>query len=201
MMDEQKDFPAIYAEYRPKIVGYLRRLVGDVDAEDVAQEVFVKVGKALEGFRGDSSLSTWIYRIATNTATDHLRKFASRQVVDFPIDSSDNDIPPDGTMPDESVPVLDTLLIRKDMNECIRGIVESLPDSYRSVLVLSEFEGLTNSEIADVTGISLDTVKIRLHRARTKLRKALEAKCNFYHDERNELSCDRKTTPLKFLKK
>jgi RNA polymerase sigma-70 factor (ECF subfamily) len=201
MVDDHQDFPIIYAEYRPKIVGYLRRLVGDADAEDVAQEVFVKVGKALEGFRGDSSLSTWIYRIATNTATDHLRKFASRQVVDFQTDSSDNDTPPDGTMPDEGAPILDTLLIRKDMNECIRSIVESLPESYRSVLVLSEFEGLTNAEIAEVAGISLDTVKIRLHRARTRLRKELQAKCNFYHDERNELSCDRKTIPLKFTAK
>jgi RNA polymerase sigma-70 factor (ECF subfamily) len=198
MMDEQKDFPAIYAEYRPKIVGYLRRLVGDADAEDVAQEVFEKVGKALESFRGDSSLSTWIYRIATNAATDHLRKFAPEQVLDSPNVSPDDDTSTDGTLPDEVVPVLDTLLIRKDMNECIRGIVESLPDNYRSVLVLSGFEGLTNAEIAEVAGISLDTVKIRLHRARVRLKKALEAKCNFYHDKRNELACDRKTIPLKF---
>jgi RNA polymerase sigma-70 factor (ECF subfamily) len=201
MSDDHQDFPIIYAEYRPKIVGYLRRLVGDADAEDVAQEVFVKVGKALEGFRGDSSLSTWIYRIATNTATDHLRKFASRQVLDFPNVSSDDDTTPDSTMPDEGAPVLDTLLIRKDMNECIRGIVESLPENYRSVLVLSEFEGLSNAEISEVAGISLETVKIRLHRARTRLRKELQGKCNFYHDERNELACDRKTTPLKFIKK
>ncbi len=201
MMGEQKDFPAIYAEYRPKIVGYLRRLVGDADAEDVAQEVFVKVGKALEGFRGDSSLSTWIYRIATNAATDHLRKFSSRQVLDFPNISPDDDTSPDGTLPDEGTPILDTLLIRKDMNECIRGIVESLPDNYRSVLILSEFESLTNAEIAEIASISLDTVKVRLHRARVRLKKELEAKCNFYHDNRNELACDRKIIPLKFPSK
>ena len=87
------------------------------------------------------------------------------------------------------------------MNECIRGIVESLPDNYRSVLVLSEFEGLTNTEIAEVAGISLDTVKIRLFRARARLKKELEAKCNFYHDDRNELACDRKTISLKFPSK
>lgn len=104
-------------------------------------------------------------------------------------------------MPDDSAPVLDSLLIRKDMNECIRGIVDSLPGNYRTALVLSELEGLTNAEIAEVAGISLDTVKIRLHRARMRLKKELEAKCNFYHDERNELACDRKTTPLDFLKK
>lgn len=198
---EKPAFQDIYTQYRPKILIYLRRLVGDADAEDVAQEVFVKVDKALEGFRGDSSLSTWIYRIATNTATDHLRKFPPRQVLDFPSISPDDDTSPDDTMPDDGAPVLDTLLIRKDMNECIRGIVESLPDNYRSVLVLSEFEGLTNAEITEIAGISLDTVKIRLHRARTRLRKELETKCNLYHDERNELACDRKTPRLKFLKK
>lgn len=202
MADDQNDFSTIYKEYYPKIVGYLRRLVGEADAEDVAQETFAKASKALVGFRGEASLSTWIYRIATNAAMDHLRKPASRQTANIPggvphDDSSDGEDP----IPDSGTPVLDTLLIRKDMNECIRSIVDSLPENYRTVLVLSELEGLTNAEIAEVLGISLDTVKIRLHRARTRLRKELEAKCNFYRDERNELSCDRNTTPLKFLKK
>ena len=199
MEDSQKDFTTIYTEYYPKIVGYLTRLVGELEAEDAAQEVFVKIDRSLESFRGDSSLSTWIYRIATNTAMDHLRRPSSKRSSlatedkDF---SSDEDA---GSV--DNKPLLDTLLIRKDMNDCIRGVVESLPADYSTVLVLSEFEGLTNSEIAEVIGISLDTAKIRLHRARTKLRKALELKCNFYRDDRNELSCDRKTTPLKFLKK
>ncbi len=201
-MDHDTKFQTVYTEFHPKILKYLRRLVGESDAEDVAQEVFVKVGKALEGFRGDSSLSTWIYRIATNAAMDHLRKPGSRNDAFAPGGVPDDDSPGiEETIPDDERPVLDTLLIRKDMNECIRGVVDGLPENYRSVLVLSEFEGQTNAEITEILGISLDTVKIRLHRARTKLRKALETKCNFYRDERNELSCDRKTTPLKFLKK
>ncbi len=202
MTNEENDFQHIYGEYYPKIVGYLRRLVGEAEAEDVAQDVFLKVNNALDGFRGESSLSTWIYRIATNAAMDHLRKPASRQTPPIPSSSPDDDSSVgDDTVPDDSAPVLDTLLIRKDMNECIRGIVDGLPENYRTVLVLSDLEGLTNAEIAEVCGISLDTVKIRLHRARTRLRKELKAKCDFYHDERNELACDRKTTPLKFLKK
>ncbi len=196
MSVEKQDFPTIYEKYYPKIVGYLRRLVGDHDAEDVAQETFVKAAKALDGFRGDSSLSTWLYRIATNAAMDHLRKSASR-----PGDVPDDDSETGAEAQDPGTPVLDTLLIRKDMNECIRGIVDSLPDNYRSVLVLSELEGFTNAEICEVLGLSLDTVKIRLHRARTRLRKELESHCTFYRDERNELSCDRKTTHLKFLSK
>ena len=195
----KQDFSKIYDEYYPKIVRYLTRLVGELEAEDTAQEAFVKIDRSLESFRGESSLSTWIYRIATNTAMDHLRRPSSKrpsQPTEEKDLSSDED-----TGQADNKPLLDTLLIRKDMNDCIRGVVDSLPTENSTVLVLSEFEGLTNSEIAEVIGISLDTVKIRLHRARTKLRKALEAKCNFYRDERNELSCDRKTTPLKFLKK
>lgn len=194
-----QDFSAIYNEYHPKIVRYLTRLVGELEAEDAAHEVFVKISRSLDDFRGESSLSTWIYRIATNAAMDHLRRPSSKQISQPTLEK---DLPEDEDAgPVDDRPLHDTMLIRKDMNDCIRGVVESLPGDYRTVLVLSEFEGLTNPEIAEVTGISLDTVKIRLHRARTKLRKALEAKCNFYRDERNELSCDRKTTPLKFLKK
>lgn len=190
------DFSVIYDEYYPKIVRYLKRLVGESEAEDAAQESFVKISRSLDTFRGESSLSTWIYRIATNTAMDHLRSSSSKR------DAEDKNLPTDeGAGPIDETPLLDTVLIRKDMNECIRGIVDALPDDYRTVLVLSEIEGLTNAEIAEVTNISLDTVKIRLHRARKKLRKELEAKCNFYRDERNELSCDRKTIPLKFHKK
>jgi len=74
-----QDFPALYSEFYPKITRYLRRLVGEAEAEDVAQETFVKVSRSLDGFRGESRLSTWIYRIATNTAMDHLRKPSTRQ--------------------------------------------------------------------------------------------------------------------------
>ncbi len=196
MPSHKRDFSAIYSEYHPKIVRYLSRLIGESEAEDAAQEVFVKIGRSLEGFRAESSLSTWIYRIATNTAMDHLRRSSSMRSAlpaEEKVSSADED-----AGPVDEKPLLDTQLIRKDMHDCIRSVVDELPGDYSTVLVLSEFEGLTNSEIAEVVGISLDTAKIRLHRARTKLRKALEEKCTFYRDERNELSCDRKTIRLKF---
>jgi RNA polymerase sigma-70 factor (ECF subfamily) len=78
------------------------------------------------------------------------------------------------------------------MNECIREFIEKLPPNFRAVMVLSEIEGLKNSEIADILGISLDNVKIRLHRARAGLKKKLQEGCSFYQDERNTLACDRK---------
>jgi RNA polymerase sigma-70 factor (ECF subfamily) len=83
-------------------------------------------------------------------------------------------------------------LIRHEMNGCIREIIQTLPEQYRSVIVLSELEGLKDGEIAEILGLTLQTAKVRLHRARAKLRKELVATCVFYRDEQNELACDRK---------
>jgi RNA polymerase sigma-70 factor (ECF subfamily) len=80
MSASQQDFMALYSEYYTKIVGYLGRLVGEAEAEDVAQEAFVKISKSLDGFCGESQLSTWIYRIATNAAMDHFRRPSAKQL-------------------------------------------------------------------------------------------------------------------------
>lgn len=184
-----RDFAGIYQEFQPKIHRYLCRLVGEADAPDLTQAVFLKVSQALDGFRGESSLATWIYRIATNTAHDHAlspsaKQKEAEQLLD---DAASLD-----ELPHPDTPGTDQEYIRREMNACIRGIVDQLPENYRTVLVLSELEEFTNQEITDILGLSLDTVKIRLHRARTTLRKAMESQCSLYHDERSELMCDRK---------
>jgi RNA polymerase sigma-70 factor, ECF subfamily len=194
-------FQDIHDEFRPMILRYLRRMLGDADAEDVCQEIFVKVDRALPGFRGESSLATWIYRIATNAALDHVRS-ASIRKTSSNVDISDDEASGGpGNAGAETTHLPDALLIRKDMNDCIRGIVDGLPEIYRTVLVLSDLEGLSNVRIAGVLGISLDTAKIRIHRARTRLRKEMEKKCVFYRDSHNELDCDRKPATLKFRPK
>jgi RNA polymerase sigma-70 factor (ECF subfamily) len=202
MNSEVGAFQDIHDRFRPKILRYLRRMLGDTDAEDVCQEVFMKVDRALPGFRGESSLTTWIYRIATNAALDHVRSASFRQA-QANVESSDDDGLTDdpGAGRTEATHLPDTLLVRKDMNDCIRGIVDGLPEVYRTALVLSDLEELTNAEIAGVLSISLDAVKIRIHRARTRLRKEMEKKCVFYRDDRNELACDRKPATLKFPSK
>ena len=86
------------------------------------------------------------------------------------------------------------------MNECILGVVEKLPENYRTVVVLSELEGFKDDEIAEILGVSIHTAKIRLHRARARLKKDLEIHCNFYRDERNEFACDSKETFKEFKK-
>lgn len=183
------NFSALYQEYQPKIQRYLSHFSGEAEAADLTQTVFLKVSRSLDGFRGESSLATWIYRIATNTANDHAASSLARQKDGEKLFGDDGSI---DDLPDTTVPATDREYIRREMTACIRGVVDQLPENYRSVLLLSDFEEFNNSEIAAILDISLDTVKIRLHRGRTALRKAMECQCNFYHDERSELMCDRK---------
>lgn len=89
-------------------------------------------------------------------------------------------------------------LIRREMNDCVQQFVANLPADYRSVMILSELKGLSNRRIAEVLGLSLATVKIRLHRARARLKADLAAGCSFYRDDRNELACEPKSEPVSF---
>lgn len=199
------DFRKIHDDYWPKILRYLARLVGEQEAEDLTQEVFIRINDAIKSFRGESQLSTWIYRIATNAAVDRLRspsfqRTAHRGVSVVSIAESEITRGGVDTWRAGETPSVETSVIRTEMNECIRGFIENLPAEYRTVLVLSELEGLKNSDIAEIVGVTLDTVKIRLHRARVKLKKELEANCSFYRDERNELACDLKSALREYRK-
>ncbi|MHC4692257.1 MAG: RNA polymerase sigma factor [Planctomycetota bacterium] len=195
-MDKGKlGFDDVYDEFYEKVGRYVERMVGKEEAEDVTQEVFVKVDKGLEGFKGESSLSTWIYKIATNAALDriHSRSFqegTKRVSLDAPCD--DVEAENKGICMETSL-TAEREAIRNEMNECIREFVDKLPENYRTVIILSELKDLKNQDIADVLGVSLDTVKIRLHRARARLKEEFEAGCEFYRNEDNELACDRKS--------
>lgn len=202
MSDSSLEFQKIHDDFRPKILRYLTRMIGEHDAEDMTQEVFVKINRGLKGFRGESQLSTWIYRIATNAALDRLKGRSSQKGLSEELNGEvEEDVEECDVWTGEKKPSIERSLMRKEMNDCIRNIVDALPVNYRTVIVPGEVEGFTNNELAEVLGISLDTVKIRLHRARARLKKELERHCSLYRDERNELACDRKTPTLKFIKK
>jgi len=190
-------FQQVYNEYQGKIFRYLARMVGENEAEDLTQEVFVKIGQALETFRGESSLSTWIYQIATNAALDRLRRPFNRHAGEklLPVEAITETKEDENIWTGELVASTEQRVIRQEMNGCIREIIQMLPETYRSVIALSELEGLSDSEIADILGLTLQATKIRLHRARAKLRKELTTACIFYRDDRHEFACDRKTPP------
>ncbi len=185
------EFDAIHRSYRSKIVRYLARFVGEHDAEDLAQEVFVRVARGLPAFRGESRLSTWIYRIATNAAFDRLR---GGTVLRMTGTGGSDDGAGDGEVPAEAgtADSVEQALIRDEMTACIRNLVEDLPENDRAVIALGELADFADREIADILGVSVGTVKIRLHRARARLKKEMERRCDLYRDGRNELACDEK---------
>jgi RNA polymerase sigma-70 factor (ECF subfamily) len=82
------------------------------------------------------------------------------------------------------------------MGECIREFIDRLPSDYKTAILLSELEGFKNREIADILKVSLDTVKIRLHRARARIKKELDDGCTFYYSEQDILACDRKQSQI-----
>lgn len=195
MTEHESNFQQVYDVFHPRILRYLSRFVDETDAEDLSQEVFARISRTLTTFRGESQLSTWIYRIATNAALDKLRKHSVGTFVW--IEGLNQSREPSGRDKDAlkraATPSTEQRYLREEMNECIRRFVDKLPENYRVVVVLSEFEGFKDNEIAEILGVSPGAVKIRLHRARAGLKEALEAHCSFYQDERGELGCDVKS--------
>ncbi|MCQ3928916.1 MAG: RNA polymerase subunit sigma-24 [Chloroflexi bacterium] len=201
MDHDPRDFQQIYDEFHPKILRYMTRLAGEVEAEDLTQEVFVKVNRGLEEFRGESQLSTWIYRIATNTAIDRLRSRTDNPIALVELSDDLTESEDQEMWTGEKALSVEQQLVRQQMNDCIRNLIHQLPEDYQTVLILSELEGIKNQAIADILGISLETVKIRLHRARAKLRHELEAHCEAYWVEENEFVPDLKAVFEQYRKK
>lgn len=191
-MSSEVEFNQIYEEFKPKILNYLSRLTGQQEAEDIAQEVFEKASRGLKKFKGESKLSTWLFRIATNTAVDKLRSPSFRRSSEKTGIDEDTETEDRNDWSGQTNTHVDQTVIRKEMSECIREFIDRLPYDYKTVILLSELEGFKNKEIADILQVSLDTVKIRLHRARTMLKKELDDGCTFYHSEQGTLACDRK---------
>jgi RNA polymerase sigma-70 factor (ECF subfamily) len=171
------DFENVYDDYQPKIFRYLSRLTDEREAEDLTQEVFIKASRALETFRGESQISTWLYRIATNTALDKMRTRSFRQnTQEIGLDDICDTQVRDIWIREESTS-LEQSLLKKERFHCFTSFVQKLPVNYRMVILLSEIEEMTCKEIAEILGLSQDVVKIRLHRGRAKLLQELKAHC------------------------
>jgi len=185
------DFSDVFREYQHPIYNYLLRMTQNkIFAEELTQETFIRVHRSLPSFRGEASISTWIYRIATNISLDHFKRSATRQ--DSQAVSLD-EIELEGEwVADRSSTSPEQLAAQSEMSECVQSFIHRLSPSYRAVLVLHDLQGLKNREISDVLDIPLSTVKIRLHRARNKLRESLNKGCDFNQDEQNVFVCEPK---------
>jgi len=195
-MNMEIDFNEVYEEFHPKILHYLSRLTNPHEAEDITQEVFEKVNRSIGNFKGESKLSTWLYRIANNTAIDKMRTPSFKRSFDNTRLEDTIGVEDRNVWLGHKKTLTDQTFIRKEMSECVREFIDKLPSDYKTVILLSELEGFKNKEIADILQISLDTVKIRLHRARAKLKAVLNDGCDFYHNEQSALACDRKPSQI-----
>lgn len=195
-MSPISEFDGIYRTHYPKIHKYVSKIVGPTDAEDVAQEAFEKANRNFEKFHGRSSISTWLYRIATNAAIDRIRSVSAKRASDSAcIDEIETGIA-ESRSKEPSASCADETIIHKEMNACIHEFIERLPCDYKVILILKEFEGLSNQEIASILQITVHNAKIRLHRARVKLKEELDRGCDFYYNDRGTLACDRKSVGI-----
>ena len=181
---EQPAFADIARDLGQPILRYLERYVGDrAVAEDLRQETLMRMDKGWDSFAGRSSIKTWAFAIASRVAADYFRQ-PGREVRVVALDEVAEVIDPDRAV--------DERLVVGEMNACVRGVIDSLPVAYRAALVLHDLEGLSAEQTAEICDCSLATAKIRIHRARLRLKLAMQEQCEFYRDADRVYRCDRK---------
>jgi RNA polymerase sigma-70 factor (ECF subfamily) len=167
-------FDLLVAKYQHKILNLIMRYVKDPsEAMDVAQEAFLKAYRAVPAFRGDSAFYTWLYRIAINTAKNHLVA-ARRRPMSLEIELSDSEsFEPFAALRDFDSP--ESLALTDEIAEAINDAVEGLPEELRTAILLREIEGMSYEEIADAMDCPVGTVRSRIFRAREAIDKKLKA--------------------------
>jgi len=176
------DYWDIYHNYYERVKRFIFALVKDEwVADDLIQETFIKVQKNLNQLKEETKLSSWIFRIAYNLCQDHFRKMSQSSESDRVLTEKKEIL---------AEPIFQKELEQHQMGECVQDKIRLLPESYQTVLVLFDLMEFSHQEIADIIDISVENVKVRLHRARKKLKTILEKECTFEVDERNVLVCD-----------
>ena len=168
-------FEQLVSRYQNKIMAYVARMLNDhEEAEDVTQEVFIKAYRSLDSFRGASSFSTWLYRIATNLCIDRVRKrkrspqqaYSLDEPFDKDEESGGRDVPDVTNEPSLGVE-------REELRQQVRLTVAQMPEKLRSVLVMCDIQGMAYEQIAQVLDCPIGTVKSRLFHARADLARRL----------------------------
>ena len=169
---DEAAFEQVVRLYGGRLLAVARRIVGsDEDARDVVQDAFLNAFKSLDRFEGNAKLSTWLHRIAVNAALMRLRtrKRKPEQSIETLLPAFLDDGHHEERFKSWDEPI-DKIMERKETRELVRRQIDALPESYRTVLVLRDIEGLDTEETANMLGLSVNATKIRLHRARQALR-------------------------------
>ena len=158
-------FEELYRAHAPRLFGLACRMVGRHEAEDLLQEIFLTAHRKLALYRGESSLGTWLFRLATNLCLDFLRSRGAR--LSAMTDELEHEPPPRGTSAGAILGVVDRLDLERALAR--------LPPGCRAVFVLHDVEGREHREIAEMLGIADGTSKSQLHKARVRLREILSS--------------------------
>lgn len=183
-MSEVPAFEDLARDLVQPVMRYLERYTGDrAVAEDLWQETLLRIHRGLPGFAGRSSPRTWAFAIASRVAADYFRAPARRaRIVNLD----------DAEEPADTDRAVSERLVIDEMNACVRQVIDSLPPPYRAALVLHDLEGLTAEQVAEAGECSVAAAKIRIHRARARLKQALTVQCEFYRDPDDVFRCERK---------
>jgi RNA polymerase sigma-70 factor (ECF subfamily) len=175
--DDERAFGELVTRYESKVYSLgIKMLRNPEDAEDVLQDTFLRAYRGLKSFKGNSTFSTWIYRITANSALMRLRK---KQLPTVSIEDADERDAPI-TIADWAPGPVEQLLTQ-ETRDAMQQAIEALPPEFRQVFVLRDVEGLSNGEVAEILDLSVAAVKSRLHRARLKVRNRL---MSFFNDTR-----------------
>jgi RNA polymerase sigma-70 factor, ECF subfamily len=166
-------FNLLVLKYQHRVLKLVGRFVSDqAEAEDVAQEAFIKAYRALASFRGDSAFYTWLYRIAINTAKNALVS-SRRRPVDFDLDLQDPEqYDRHARLKESDTP--EGVLLTEEIREVVEKAMEQLPEDLRTAIVLRELEGLSYEEIAEAMDCPVGTVRSRIFRAREAIDRKLK---------------------------
>ena len=184
---ESTDAGLLFETYHDRIYRYVLRIVGNpAEAEDLTQDTFLRAHRRRDSIRDPEAVRGWLYRIATHVCLDRLRQRKSH----ISIDSEEG-----ASRAESAAPVLPTILQvheRKETSACVQRCLDYLPDNYRAAILLHEAHSLTAAEIAELLGVTLATVKIRIHRARRKLQQVMECGCAISNDNQGVPTCQPK---------
>ena len=168
----------LWEEFSERLRRFIIARVGNQeDAEDILQDVFLKVHRGVGGLRHRDRIESWIYQIARNAIIDHYRLRGHR--AETPLQGFD--LPMAKEEPDEGEGAL------TELSRCIKPMIDALPERYREAIVLIEYEGLTQKRVAERLGLSLSGAKSRVQRARHKLKTSLQECCHLEFDRRGNV--------------
>jgi len=181
---DKRAFELLVSKYQRKIFRLLSRLIRDpAEIEDVAPEAFIKAYRALPNFRGESAFYTWLYRIAINTAKNHLVAQGRRAptTTETEVEDAENFDDAD-QLRDYNTP--DAMLLSRQVGEAVNRAIEKLPEDLRTAVVLRELEGLSYEEIAEAMNCPIGTVRSRIFRAREAIASELRPLLGTSKDKR-----------------